>query len=65
MLTALETLRGEYVFSIDVIDVDLDKTAESKYDELIPVLTGENGQVICHYYLDETKVRAFLQGRQT
>ena len=49
MLTALETLRGEYVFSIDVIDVDLDKTAESKYDELIPVLTGENGQVICHY----------------
>lgn len=65
MLTALDTLRGEYVFSVDVINVDMDKIAETKYDELVPVLADEDGQELCHYYLDEPKVRAFLQGRST
>jgi hypothetical protein len=65
MLTALDTLRDEYVFSVEVIDVDTNEIAETKYDELVPVLASDDGQELCHYYLDVPKVRAFLQGRST
>lgn len=62
MLTALEALRGEFVFSLTVIDVDTDARAEQKYDELVPVLTDADDVELCHYNLDEAKVRAFLSG---
>jgi Glutaredoxin-like domain (DUF836) len=63
MLTALETLRGEFVFSVSVIDVDSDPAAEERYDELVPVLTDADGLELCHYHLDEARVRQFLSGR--
>ena len=59
MLAALESLRGEHSFSLEVIDVDSDPALEAKYDELVPVLEGE-GQELCHYFLDAAKVREYL-----
>lgn len=59
MLAALEVLRGEYSFDVEVLDVDADPELEAKYDELVPVLTA-NGTELCHYFLDEPKVREYL-----
>ena len=59
MLAALEDLRGEFSFEVEVIDVDADPAFEAKYDELVPVLEAE-GRELCHYFLDVPKVREYL-----
>jgi len=61
MLAALEGLRGEYAFSVQVLDVDADPALVDKYDELVPVLTAD-GRELCHYFLDVPKVREYLAG---
>lgn len=60
MLVALDTLRGEFVFEVSVVDVDADPALEAKYDELVPVLAGEDDVELCHYFLDLPKVREYL-----
>lgn len=59
MLAALEELRGEYSFTVEVLDVDADSFLEEKYGELVPLLELE-GQELCHYFLDAAKVREVL-----
>jgi thioredoxin reductase (NADPH) len=59
MLAALEVLRGEYSFHVEILDVDADPELEAKYNELVPVLTAD-GTELCHYFLDEPKVREYL-----
>ena len=44
---------------IDVCDVDLDPDLLSRFDELVPVLLHE-GEELCHYHLDDAKVRDYL-----
>jgi hypothetical protein len=65
MLAALRALEGEYDFDVTVIDVDANEDLVSRYDELVPVLTGskagpESEVQLCHYFLDLDRVRAFL-----
>jgi hypothetical protein len=64
MLQALQRFDDQYAFKVDVIDVDLDETLVEQYDELVPVLVANkvDGEKVelCHYFLDEAKVRAFL-----
>jgi len=73
MLHALQRLDGEFQFRVEVVDVDADEQLIAKYDELVPVLVGRRiaaesvGQSgveveLCHYFLDEPAVRAFLTG---
>lgn len=59
MLAALEALRGEFCFDLAVLDVDADPLLEAKFDELVPVLEAD-GRELCHYFLDEPAVRAYL-----
>lgn len=63
---ALQALRGKYAFTIEVVDVDEDEVLVEQFDELVPVLYGsEIGAAavqLCHYFLDEAKVRQFLNG---
>jgi len=61
MLAALEALRSEFSFDLEVFDVDADAELEAKYDEFVPVLVGD-GQELCHYFLDVPKVREYLGG---
>jgi thioredoxin reductase (NADPH) len=61
MLAALETLRGEFAFGLTVLDVDADAALTAQYDELVPVLTVGTTE-LCHYFLDEPKVREYLVG---
>lgn len=64
MLVALQSLSGEYPFTVELIDVDADEAVQAQFDELVPVLFGRRGESgaeqICHYFLDESKTRAFL-----
>ena len=60
MLASLEALRSEFGFELRQIDVDSDSAAEEKYDELVPVLTDASGNELCHYHLDEPRVRDYL-----
>jgi thioredoxin reductase (NADPH) len=59
MLAALATLRGEFGFAVDVVDVDSDAALEQRFGILVPVLTHA-GTELCHYRLDAGKVRAYL-----
>lgn len=61
MLAALERRRGEFLFEIEVVDVDADPALEAAYGERVPVLTVD-GRELCHYFLDEAKVREVLNG---
>ena len=63
MRAALEALRGTRDvtdFSLAIIDVDADPTLEERYGELVPVLLDTAGRELCHYHLDEPKVREYL-----
>jgi hypothetical protein len=65
MLQALRAFDINNVFTIDVIDVDADPELVARYDELVPVLLahrdGASAVQICHYFLDEAALRAFLE----
>ena len=64
MLEALNKLRPEFEFAVDVIDVDADPALVDLYDELVPVLIGIRQQQepvqLCHYFLDEKTVKNYL-----
>jgi hypothetical protein len=59
MLAALEPLRNEFGFAVDVIDVDSDTILEQRFGVLVPILTHADNE-LCHYHLDAAKVRAYL-----
>lgn len=65
MLQALQSLSGEYAFTVELLDVDSDETLQAQFDELVPVLFGRKGDgdsvQLCHYFLDEVRVREFLE----
>jgi hypothetical protein len=65
MLQALQAFSTDHAFTVDVVDVDGDEALVARYDELVPVLCGvrdgEAAVQLCHYFLDENKVRAFLK----
>ncbi|MBC8747720.1 thiol-disulfide isomerase/thioredoxin [Paraburkholderia sp. WC7.3g] len=59
MCAALEPLLAEFGAQLKVIDVDSDPLLEARYDERVPVLVCD-GVELCHYHLDEARVRAAL-----
>ena len=64
MIAALRSLQGRFDFALQVMDVDSEPLLEAQYGELVPVLTvSEHGQEreLCHYFLDEAAVTAFLE----
>jgi hypothetical protein len=66
MLAALRTFmaREGLPFSVDVVDIDAspDPSLVARFDELVPVLFGDNpdGPELCHYFLDEGALRRHL-----
>lgn len=62
MEVALQPLLEEFSATLKVFDVDADPVLEVKYDELVPVLL-HGDQELCHYFLDEEKVSAYLSKR--
>lgn len=64
MRAALEPLLAGTGARLDVIDVDSDPTLRERYDERVPVLVCD-GVELCHYHLDESRVRDVLGRRAT
>ncbi|MFS0753661.1 glutaredoxin family protein [Noviherbaspirillum sp. 1P10PC] len=64
MLAALHVHPQASRFRIKVLDVDEDEDLVRQYDELVPVLVGmkpDGSNVrICHYFLDQEALHAFL-----
>lgn len=64
MLHALQAMPATAGCAIEVVDVDGDAALTSLYDELVPVLMGIGAdgasRQLCHYFLDERAVAAFL-----
>lgn len=60
MESALAPLAAEFGIDLEVFDVDADAALESRYDELVPVLLHDDRE-LCHYFLAEAEVRAYLQ----
>ena len=54
MRAALQPYQAEYGFELQVFDVDEDPELEARYNELVPVLLHEGGE-ICHWHLDDAK----------
>lgn len=60
MREALLALSGVPEFALHYADVDHDEALLAKYDELVPVLLTGDGVELCHYHLNEGKVREYL-----
>lgn len=60
MEAALRPLLDEFGVGLQVLDVDADPALEACYDERVPVLLLD-GQELCHYFLDEPRVRQALE----
>ena len=60
MRATLQPYQAEYGFELQVFDVDEDPELEARYNELVPVLLHEGGE-ICHWHLDAAKLLAVLQ----
>ena len=59
MLAALQLLKNEHAFTVEVVDVDSDAALEERYGGLVPVLMHGDTE-LCHYHLEGGKVRAYL-----
>lgn len=59
MLAAVEALRDEFRFALEVRDIDADPLLTERYNERVPVLEAD-GDELCHYHCDEAKVREYL-----
>lgn len=62
MLDALMRLQTpDRPITVDVVDVDADEALVARFDELVPVLFADLEEAeLCHYFLDEVRVRAAL-----
>jgi len=68
MRAALVGLQLDMPYALEVVDIDADPDLVARYDELVPVLLGvrTDGEAmqLCHYFLDEAAVRAFVEAVQ-
>lgn len=60
MVDAVRVLQTRYHFTLELIDVDEDETLRLRYGPLVPVLTGSEGEELCHYFFDPAVVDAYL-----
>ena len=61
MILALQNLQAQVSFVFQVIDIDSDPELVARYGDKIPVLmSSQNGQEICHYFLDLAALDDYL-----
>ena len=60
MRAALDALAPRLNLAVDWFDIDDDDALESRYNEMVPVLTGEHSEVICFYHLNTRALDAYL-----
>ena len=60
LLARLAPHQARHGFQVIEVDIDLDPQLEARYGALIPALTGADDEEICHYFLDEAALTAYL-----
>ncbi len=60
MLERLGPFEAQHALNITTIDIDSNPELEERYGEWIPVLTDAADREICHYFLDESALTAYL-----
>ena len=60
LLAKLLPYQQQFGLQINQVDIDLDPVLEERYGTLIPVLVGNQGEEICHYFLDDAALTAYL-----
>lgn len=59
MELAVVPVAAEFNVSVTIVDVDANPALVAKYDERVPVLLHGETE-LCHYFLDEAKIREYL-----
>ena len=59
MEAALDGLRPQFDFTVEVVDVDASAALEARYGERVPVLAHGDTE-LCHYFLDRAAVAGHL-----
>ncbi|MDR3390787.1 MAG: glutaredoxin family protein [Sulfuriferula sp.] len=60
LLAKLLPYQQQFGLRINEVDIDADPALEERYGTLIPVLADANNEEICHYFLDEGALTAYL-----
>ena len=60
MTRALRRLGPELGFDFVEVDIDTDPVLRQRYDTRVPVLAAGTTE-ICYYFLEEDRLRAYLQ----
>ena len=60
LLEGLRPFQARHALHITTVDIDSDPALEGCYGEWIPVLCDADGQEICHHFLDERALTAYL-----
>lgn len=62
----LQPLLDEFGSELELLDVDSRSDWQKEYGQLLPVLETPEGEILCHFHLDEAVVRGWLsqQGRR-
>ena len=63
MIAALRSFQGRFSFEIQVVDVDSDEALTAAWGDQVPVLLAGEKE-ICHYFLDEAKLLAYLRSME-
>ena len=58
---ALGAWRARHGFDVRIVDIEDDAELEARYGARVPVLCTQEGVELCHYRLDEARLRAYLE----
>ncbi len=62
MQLELLAVQQRYAFVLEPIDIDSDALLVERYGHMVPVLTTEQGEEICHYFLDDSALEGYFSG---
>ena len=60
MLQLLQPYIDDKNIQLEMIDIDTDPKLQKKYTVLIPVLTDQDENEICHYFFDKISFEDYL-----
>lgn len=58
----LLSLQLHYGFQLKLVDVDAEPANREAFGHKVPVLTGCEGEDICHYFLDRAALDEYFSG---
>ncbi|MBV1776086.1 glutaredoxin family protein [Burkholderiaceae bacterium DAT-1] len=64
MLAQLQSLLKGRDIQLNWVDIDDDDALEDQYGTMIPVLLGDDGEMLCFYHLNVSKLEKWIAGRQ-